>query len=228
MQDNRENKSMKRGLYLMPGMAASPKIFEFIDLSASFDVICLSWITPEPEESIESYALRMCERVAHQEPILLGVSFGGVLVQEMAKHIKCHKVVVVSSVKSNKEFPFSMTFSKKTNVHKLLPTQWIKNLESLALFVFGNSVERKVDLYQKYLSERNPDYLKWAVHTLVNWKQEVFDSEIIHIQGDKDTIFPFKNIIKTRHLHTLQNGTHAMILAKSQWFNSELPKILSQ
>ena len=94
----------------MPGMAASPKIFEFIDLSASFDVICLSWITPEPEESIESYALRMCERVAHQEPILLGVSFGGVLVQEMAKHIKCHKVVVVSSVKSNKEFPFSMTF----------------------------------------------------------------------------------------------------------------------
>ena len=191
-------------------------------------MVCLSWITPEAGEPIAHFAKRMCERIQHEDPILLGVSFGGVLVQEMAKHIGCYKVVVVSSVKSSKELPLSMILSKRTNAHKLLPTQWVKNLESLALFVFGTSVERKVDLYQKYLSERNPDYLKWAVHTLVNWKQEVFDSEIIHIQGDKDTIFPFKNIIKTRHLHTLQNGTHAMILAKSQWFNSELPKILSQ
>ena len=70
-----------------------------------------------------------------------------------------------------------MILSKKTNAHKLLPTQWVKNLESLALFVFGSSIERKVGLYQKYLSERDPKYLKWAIHTLVNWEQEVFDPE---------------------------------------------------
>ena len=227
MQIHPNQNSIKRGLYLMPGMAASPRIFEFLSLADSFDVVYLSWILPKSKESIAHYAMRMCERVKHENPILLGVSFGGVLVQEMAKHISCYKVVVVSSVKSNRELPFSMIISKKTNAHKLLPTQWIKNLESLALFVFGSSVERKVELYQKYLSERDPDYLKWAIHSLVNWDQEEFDPEVIHIQGEKDTMFPFKNIIKSPYLYTLPSGAHAMILSHPQWFNSELPKILS-
>ena len=217
----------KRGLYLMPGMAASPRIFEFINLSEFFEVVCLSWIIPEDEESIADYAKRMCLRIQHKDPILLGVSFGGILVQEMAKHISCDMVVVVSSVKSYKELPLSMILSKKTNAHKLLPTQWVKNLESLAFFVFGSSIDRKVGLYQKYLSERDPKYLKWAIHTLVNWEQEVFDPEVIHIHGEKDTMFPFNNIIKTPYLHLLPDGTHAMILAKHQWFNTELPKLLS-
>ena len=217
----------KHGLYLMPGMAASPRIFQFINLSEFFEVVCLSWIIPEDEESIADYAKRMCLRIQHKDPILLGVSFGGILVQEMAKHISCDKVVVVSSVKSFKELPLSMILSKKTNAHKLLPTQWVKNLESLAFFVFGSSIERKVGLYQKYLSERDPKYLKWAIHTLVNWEQEVFDPEVIHIHGEKDSMFPFNNIIKTPYLHSLPDGTHAMILAKHQWFNTELPKLLS-
>ena len=227
MKNPSEKDTEKRGLYLMPGMAASPRIFEFINLSDFFEVVCLSWITPENEESIADYAKRMCQRIQHKDPILLGVSFGGILVQEMAKHISCDKVIVVSSVKSYKELPLSMILSKKTNAHKLLPTKWIKNLESLALFVFGSSTERKVGLYQKYLSERDPKYLKWAIHTLVNWEQEVFDPEVIHIHGEKDTMFPFNNIIKTPYLHSLPEGAHAMILAKHQWFNTELPKLLS-
>ena len=108
-----KKRSEKRGLYLMPGMAASPRIFEFINLSEFFEVVCLSWITPEEEEPIADYAKRMCQNIQHKDPILLGVSFGGVLVQEMAKHISCYKVVVVSSVKSYKELPLSMILSKK-------------------------------------------------------------------------------------------------------------------
>ena len=227
MQPRPVKEKKKRGLYLMPGMAASPRIFEFINLTDLFEVVHLSWITPKEDEPIEDYALRMCERVNHQNPILLGVSFGGILVQEMAKHINCYKVVIVSSVKSNIELSLSMKMSQKTNAHKLLPTQWIQNLESFALFIFGSSVERKLQLYQKYLSERDPNYLKWAIHNLVNWKQKSFDPKLIHIHGKKDTVFPFKNVIKTPYLHNLTDGTHAMILVQNQWFNLELPKILS-
>jgi pimeloyl-ACP methyl ester carboxylesterase len=226
MFNQTENKIKKRGLYLMPGMAASPRIFELIDLSDSFDVVHLSWETPHPGESLQDYSKRICKRVTHSNPILIGVSFGGVLVQEMAKNIKCFKVVIISSIKSSKELPFVMSLSKKTNAHKLLPTDWIRNLESLALFVFGSSVERKVDLYKRYLSERDPEYLKWAVHALLNWNQEQFDSEVIHIHGEKDSMFPLKNIIKTPYLHVVPNGTHAMILAKFSWFNKELFKLL--
>jgi esterase/lipase len=37
-------------------------------------------------------------------PVLVGVSFGGILVQEIATHIKARKVIIISSVRSNAEF----------------------------------------------------------------------------------------------------------------------------
>ena len=122
-----------QSVYLMPGMGANPRIFEFISLPDHFNVNFLSWIPPQKKESLEHYAMRMCERVEHEKPILIGVSFGGVLVQEMAKHINCNKVVIISSVKSNQELPKHIKLAHVTNAHKLLPTQWVKNIETFAL-----------------------------------------------------------------------------------------------
>ncbi len=210
-------------IYLMPGMAASPKIFEYIELPEPFEIHCLSWIPPKQKETLSSYALRMCERIEHHQPILLGVSFGGVLVQEMAKHITVRNTVIVSSIKSDKELPLPMKMAQKTNAHKLLPTKWINNLDHLALFAFGEGIKKRLALYQRYLSERNPEYLSWAIDALVNWKQELYSKEIIHIHGLSDTVFPVGNLeepfIKIK-------GGHAAIITHAKWFNENLPKLL--
>ena len=179
-------------VYCMPGMAASPKIFEFISLPKPFRIHLLSWIPPDKEESLSSYAKRMCERITSENPILLGVSFGGVLVQEIAKHIPVQKVIIVSSIKTNEELPLPMKMARTTNAHKLLPTQWINNLDALALFAFGKGIKKRLELYQKYLSERNPDYLNWSINALVNWDQVEVPTSVVHIHGEKDTVFPIK------------------------------------
>ena len=210
-------------LYCMPGMAASPKIFEFISLPKPFKIHLLSWIPPLKEESLTDYAIRMCERVTHNNPILLGVSFGGVLVQEMSKYLPGCKVVIVSSIKSKDELPLSMKMAKKTNAHKLLPMQWINNLDNLSLFVFGEGIKKRLALYQKYLSERNPDYLSWAIDSLVNWDKTEVSKNIIHIHGEKDNVFPIKNL---SHPFIKIKGGHAAIITQAHWFNKELSKIL--
>ena len=220
---NSKAKAKPIHIYCMPGMAASPKIFEFIKFSEPFVVHYLSWIQPNGNETLSAYALRMCERIEHPTPILLGVSFGGVLVQEMAKHIVVDKLVIVSSVKSNKELPLPMKMAKKTNAHKLLPTQWINSLDALTLFAFGKGIQKRLEMYQKYLSERNPDYLSWAIDAIVQWDQELSCQNVLHIHGEKDTVFPIKNLespfVKIR-------GGHAAILTNAIWFNKELPKLL--
>ncbi|MGB2244997.1 MAG: alpha/beta fold hydrolase [Flavobacteriaceae bacterium] len=218
---------LKTPVYLMPGMAASPKIFEFIRLPEKFELIPLSWMPPLAGETLSHYALRMSKRISDPNPVLLGVSFGGILVQEIAKHIPVHKVIVVSSAKSNKELSNSMKIAKTTGAHKLLPTQWIKNLESLSLFVFGPSIKSKVEAYQKYLSERDPAYLDWSINAIVNWNQSEPDSDIIHIHGDKDSVFPIKNIDKRVNFYSIENATHAMILTHHKWFNKNLPNIIA-
>ena len=210
-------------LYCMPGMAASPKIFEFISLPKPIKIHLLSWIPPLKDEPLTDYAIRMCERVTQTNPILLGVSFGGVLVQEMSKYLPGCQVVIVSSIKSKDELPLSMKMAKKTNAHKLLPMQWINNLDNLSLFVFGDGIKKRLALYQKYLSERNPDYLSWAIDSLVNWDKTEVLKNIIHIHGEKDTVFPIKNL---SHPFIKIKGGHAAIITQAHWFNKELSKIL--
>ena len=214
---------MLKSIYLMPGMAANPRIFERINFPKTFQVISLSWFPPKKEESIQNYAKRMCERIKHPKPILIGVSMGGILVQEMAGLLDCEKVIIVSSVKSNKELPAHMKLAQITNAHKLLPTQWINNIETLAIFVLGNGLKKRFELYERYLSERDPDYLKWAIDVIVKWKRSEPMNNLIHIHGKSDTVFPIKNIISP---YIEITGDHAIILTQYKWFNKNLPGII--
>ena len=214
---------MLKSIYLMPGMAANPRIFELINFPKNFQVISLSWVPPKKEESIQNYAKRMCERVKHPKPILIGVSMGGILVQEMAGFLDCEKVIIVSSVKSNKELPVHMKLAQITNAHKLLPTQWINNIETLAIFVLGNGLKKRFELYDRYLSERDPYYLKWSIDVIVKWKRIEPKKNVIHIHGKSDTVFPIKNIISP---YIEISGDHAIILTQYKWFNKNLPGII--
>ena len=87
-------------VYFMPGMAANSSIFEFIKLPEDrFKMHFLEWIIPKKEESLKSYALRMNKYVKHENVVLIGVSFGGVIVQEMAKSLNLKRLIIISSVK---------------------------------------------------------------------------------------------------------------------------------
>jgi len=88
-----------------------------------------TWIKPLKNESLNSYAFRMTKFIDSKNPILVGVSLGGVLVQEISKIIKCEKIIIISSIKSRSELPVSMKMAKYTNIHKLLPIKWIEDIE---------------------------------------------------------------------------------------------------
>lgn len=211
-------------VYLMPGMAASPKIFENTELPIDqFEMHLLEWVVPIGNEELSSYALRMTGKIEHEDIILLGVSFGGVLVQEMSKHIKVRKLIIVSSIKSISELPSHMVFAKKTKAYKLVPTQLLGNLDMFSKYIFVNSISKRIERYKKYLAFSDPDYLNWAIEKMVCWEQEEYEPNIIHIHGDKDPIFPISNI---NNCITVKNGTHIMIINKYKWFNENLPLII--
>ncbi len=211
-------------VYFIPGMAANPSIFDEIKLDESkFEVHRLAWFQPKKGISFEEYAKEMCQSVIHKNPILLGVSFGGLLVQEMARHITTKKVFVVSSVKSEKELPKRMLFAKYTKVHKLLPTGLVNNVELLAKYAFGETVTKRLHLYEKYLSIRDKYYIDWSIDNIVNWKQKEALPNLIHIHGEKDAVFPISNI---KDCIKVKNGTHTMIIHRAKWFNENLPILI--
>ena len=211
-------------VYLMPGLAASAMIFERIALPKNtFETYLLEWEIPLQNESLPNYAKRMANKITHQNAVLIGVSFGGILVQEMAQHIKAYKVIIISSVKSNAEFPLRLKLAKTTKAYKLIPMSLILNIETLAQFSFGEKVNQRLKLYKKFLSVRDIGYLTWAIEQVVLWERTAIDEKVIHIHGDKDDVFPIKNI---KECIIVKGGTHIMILNKYKWLNEHLPGII--
>jgi pimeloyl-ACP methyl ester carboxylesterase len=211
-------------VYLMPGLAASSLIFERIALpEESFELFLLEWEIPLDTESLLDYARRMTDKIKHPNPILIGVSFGGILVQEMARCIPVKKVIIISSVKTNLEFPRRMKIAKTTKAYKLIPMSLILNIENLAKFSFGEKVNQRLRLYEKFLSVRDIRYLDWAVEQVILWERTVADTNVIHIHGDADDVFPIKYI---SNCIVVKGGTHIMILNKYKWLNANLPSIL--
>ena len=212
-------------VYFMPGMAASSSIFERIHLpTETFEMHLLEWVLPNKNESLKEYARRTAKNINHENVILVGVSFGGILVQEMKQFVNLKKVIIISSVKSNAEFPRRFKVAKTTKAYKLIPTKLFENIELLAKYTFGSSIlKQKMKLYEKFLSVRDKVYLDWAIEQIINWNRTEIDNEIIHIHGDADEVFPIKYISKAIYI---KGGTHIMIITKYRWFNENLPKIM--
>lgn len=212
-------------IYCMPGMAANSSIFKGLELPREYEIKMLDWIAPLSNEELSDYALRVSEKIEDKKPILLGVSFGGIIVQEMAKIIDYDKIVLVSSVKTNEEFPNLFKVAKNTNAHKLLPISFLSNKKLWDSLSFLDGVRRRQKLYKKYMYLSSDNYLSWAINSIVNWRQEKSLPRTIHIHGTRDEIFPFKNV---RNVIPVAGGTHIMIVNRYKWFNEHLPKILKK
>jgi pimeloyl-ACP methyl ester carboxylesterase len=212
-------------VYFMPGLAASPKIFENIQLPADrFEMFFLEWCLPVENESIADYARRIALGIKHDNPVLIGVSFGGVLVQEIARVVKARKVIVISSIKCNTEFPRRMRFAKMTRAYRFFPTSLMERVDWLAKFAVGNNmITRRLNLYEKYLSVRDKKYLDWAFKSIILWDRCDAEEGIIHIHGESDEVFPVKYL---KGYIPVKGGTHIMIINKAKWFNENLPKLI--
>lgn len=213
-------------VYFMPGLAASPAIFGNIKLPEDrFESHYLEWLLPlSVNEPLPAYAARIANGIKHENAVLIGVSFGGIIVQEVAKLIKLRKVIIISSVRCNGEFPRRMRFAKKTKIYHLFPTWLMQNVQWFSRFAVGNSVvARKLNLYDKFMSVRNKKYLDWAFRTIINWDCTEPNNEVIHIHGDADEVFPPKYL---KDFIPIEGGTHVAILTKGKWLSDHLPQLI--
>jgi len=218
-------KETKIPIYFLPGLAANTSIFKNIKLdSDQFELFFLEWMIPFEEESISEYALRFCTKVKHENAVLVGVSFGGIIAQEMNLVHNFRKIIIISSVKTRQELPLHLQLAGKTRAYKLIPTSFFaQNIDLLSKYAFGKPIVNRLDLYKQYLSITDKRYLDWAIKQVVSWNQDKSDPNLVHIHGDRDIIFPIENI-KTCVI--VEGGTHIMILNKYRWLNKNLPMLI--
>lgn len=212
-------------IYFVPGMAASPLIFDYIKLPADrFEVRVLEWIMPIEKESLKDYSKRLALGIKHDNPVVIGVSMGGLVVQEIAKVIQVRKVIIISSVKCNAEFPRRMRVAKIMKLYRFFPTRMMQNVDRInRYFPPGNRIKKRLELYEKFLAVRDKKYLDWAFEKIIEWDRAKPEVDVIHIHGTDDMVFPAKYL---KDYIPVKGGTHIMILNRYNWFNENLPGII--
>lgn len=212
-------------IYFMPGLAASSKIFEHIRLPENkYELHYLEWIAPgSVKESLADYASKYLALIKHKQPILIGVSFGGILVQELSRLLETRKVIIISSIKSRSEMPKRLRFLKNSKAYKFFPSRKLSKIDDFSKYDFHPHLKKKTELYNKYMSVRDEKYLNWAIHSVLHWNNTLPQENIIHIHGNKDEIFPIKYI---KNCIPVEGGTHAMIIVKAKKISTIIEELL--
>jgi len=210
-------------IYCISGFGADERVFGKVDFGEN-DVHFIQWKIPDKHETIESYASRMRKEISHSDPVLIGLSFGGMMAIEIAKLVTVEKIILVSSVCCRKELPFYMKLTSALHLNRLIPMKPYPILEPIENYNLGVEDEEQKQLLREYRQNLNLQYSNWAIDRVVNWQNKWIPPNFIHIHGTKDRIFPIANIINPDYI--IKNAGHLLLMNNAEEVNEIFQKEL--
>lgn len=217
--------SKLKPIYFVSGLGADERIFQWLRYD-NFRPVHIKWIPPEKGEPIESYAKRLSEQIEDKKPVIVGLSFGGMIAVEMAKQVSSEKVVLLSSVKKSAEVPFYFKIFRAFPIHRIFPFKSVLwAVYWLANWLFGPEGKEEKALLKTVLKETDPHFLKWALHKVVVWKNKDVPDNLVHIHGSRDRIFPFRFVSPN---YTVEGCGHLMVMNRAEEISNLLEKLTLQ
>ena len=211
-------------IYCISGLGADEKAFSKLKIKG-FELKIIPWLMPQPGETLEHYAGRMCLEIKEEEPVLMGLSFGGMVCTEIAKQIPVKKIILISSIKSAKELPLWMKTVAALKLHKIIPLKSTKLTEPMQNSFLGVTNEEDKAVAANYRRNVDNIYINWAVNQALNWKNSWQHPNIYQVHGDKDKMFPVKNI---KDSYIIKDGGHFMIMNKADEVSNCINMILEK
>ncbi|MEJ7587065.1 MAG: alpha/beta hydrolase [Ferruginibacter sp.] len=210
-------------IYCISGLGADERAFSRLKLEG-YKIICLPWLRPLPKERIKEYAIRMSNSITADKPVLMGLSFGGMVCIEIAKLISFEKVILISSIRSRNELPRWMKAAGALQLNKIFPMRSYKLMEPIQNRFIGISSPDEKEMVNNYRRNVPQDYLDWAINEVLKWRNEWQPEALYHVHGDADKIFPINNL---RPTHVIKKGGHFMVMSKAAEVNAALQEILA-
>ncbi|WP_304343114.1 alpha/beta hydrolase [Chryseobacterium koreense] len=210
-------------IYIFSGLGVDKRVFdkiEFGNLNPRF----VDWIEPNKNESIENYCKRISQEIKEENPILIGLSFGGIVAVEISKIIKTQNIILIASAKSNTELPLLYRIAGSLRITKLIPASILKRQNFITNWFFGVKSKEDKNLLGRILKETDSKFLKWAINEIANWKNFEKPINYIHIHGNNDKIIPIKNIEVN---FTINNGGHFMTVNKAKEIEQIIKNVIT-
>lgn len=211
-------------VYAVSGLGADERVFKNLSIPKGFELVHLPWLIPEKNEALHHYIQRMLAPINQNEMfVLMGLSFGGIIVQEMNQYLKPEHNLLISTIKNRSELPPLLKIGANTKLYKAIPMQFFTNDSLLSYTFFRKLYDSRMPKLTDFFTVKDPLYLQWSIHQILNWKPTYTTNNFSHIHGANDFVFPIKNI---KHAEIVPKGTHLMVLQNPKPINSWLEKKL--
>jgi pimeloyl-ACP methyl ester carboxylesterase len=200
---------MSTPIYCISGLGADHRVFTKLQL-AGYHLVPVKWVIPTPNESIASYAGRLIAQIPTTNPIIMGISFGGIMAIEISKQIKVQQLILLATCKTTAELPKHFKLFRKFPLYQWLPHSILTTANPFKYGLFGVKGEQDKKLFYSILADMEPKFLKWAIHAILNWKNDVLPKDFIHIHGKDDKTLLYKNL---NQVIPLANCGHLLLLS---------------
>jgi len=213
-----------RKVFLIPGLGADARIFQYIDLQGH-ELVPISWIEPKKQDTLSTYAQKLIDHYKITPgSIVIGNSLGGMLTIEIAKKVELNKAILISSIKTKCEAPKLHIWYKYLPLYKLIPSSLLPHTGIVVRMIMGKMSKHHQELFVSMLKGTSPKFIKWALSAILHWDNQTIPLNVYHITGDKDKIFPYQRI---KGATIIKGGTHIMIYTKAKEINNWLKDIIN-
>ncbi len=209
-----------KDLFLLSGLGADKRVFDFLDFG-DCTIHHIQWISPLTSETISEYANRLCQQIHSTMPILVGVSFGGIMAMEIGKIITTEKIILISSARTKKDIPFYFKISGKLKLHRTMPSSFMANNNPVTSWFFGAKTETEKKLLIAILHDTDLGFLNWAIDKIVRWDNVNPLQNVTQIHGTNDKILPFNEA-----KFVIEGGEHFMVVNRAKEVSLAIKEIL--
>jgi pimeloyl-ACP methyl ester carboxylesterase len=182
-------------IYFISGLGTVERVFKYLILPYIVSRFIV-WEKPAKNERLHHYCKKLIRQIdISGKVILVGVSFGGIIAQEIAKIIPVEKLIIISSIKSVHEFNWQLKAVQKLCLYRLVPSRLLKWSNQLTgNFYFSVENKDESEMLAAIFADTDRHFMKWAIAEIMQWENEKPFKGIIHLHGDRDRIFPVNNI----------------------------------
>jgi pimeloyl-ACP methyl ester carboxylesterase len=203
----------KIAVYIISGLATDERVFRNIHFPEFAEVHFIAWKKPLRKETLDAYVDRLIKEIDQSKPfVLLGLSFGGVVAQQIAKKIDPLETVLISSITSPKEIPWYFRLIGKLKLNRIFPFGFFKFPNFFLNWIFGAKSRDDKKLLAGILRDADTALIRWSVEQLLSWRSENNPEPIFRMHGTNDKLLPLKN--KNADA-ILSGGGHLMVYNKA-------------
>lgn len=195
-------------IYLFPGLGTDHRLFWEYNF-APFEWKAIEWAPFEKANSMEGYAKKLIPQIDQTRPIiLLGVSMGGMIAQELSHLVKTEVLILVSTIRKESERPWIMRFAERFPLYRIMNPLLLWFIANTAWLAVGVWKKEHRKILKDMILKTTANGMIKQTELSVQWHPKELKTAVFHVHGDKDPLFPIK---KQNPDHVIKGGNHQMM-----------------